>query len=169
MNSPVHFYGQVDRSVSAIRSRLPADWPCRRGCCECCHQRFTVGRAEWHHVRAAIGRLTKAARREVLRRARAYRAASPESRPPCPLLDDQGACRIYADRPLVCRAFGYSILDRPDGGRMALACEPLHARINAHVARGEPLELASMTPMARCFAGIAGPDDASLADWITKD
>jgi Fe-S-cluster containining protein len=168
MESPVQFYGRVDRSVAAIRARLPTDWPCRRGCCACCHHRFTIGRAEWHHVRAAIKRLPNAARREVTRRARAYLAEPPAARPPCPLLDEQGACRIYADRPLVCRAFGYSILDTPGGGRLALACEPLHARINDDIQRGLPLELADMTPLARCFAAVVGPDDQSLAAWITQ-
>jgi Fe-S-cluster containining protein len=168
MSSPVHFYGQVDRSVAAIRAELPADWPCRRGCCDCCHHRFTIGRDEWRQVRGAVGRLPKDARRAVLRAARAYLASPAPARPPCPLLDERGACRIYADRPLVCRAFGYSIRHEPGGNQTALVCEQLHARINEQVARREPLVLADMTPLARCFAGVVGPDDRSLAAWLVE-
>lgn len=166
MPSAVHFYGTVDRAVAAIRPRLPADWPCGRGCCACCHQRFTIHRGEWQHVRTAVQRLSKDERRAVLRRARAYLAAPPETHPPCPLLDDHGVCRLYADRPLVCRAFGYSILNRPDGSRAALVCAPLHAKINDHVRRGEEVILADMTALARCFSGLTGPDDRSLAAWL---
>ena len=36
------------------------------------------------------------------------------------------------------------------------------------IARREPLALADMTPLARCFAGVVGPDDRSLAAWLAE-
>jgi Fe-S-cluster containining protein len=40
---------------------------------------------------------------------------------PCPLLDDAGHCRIYADRPLVCRFIGLSMVT-PAGRVIENAC-----------------------------------------------
>ena len=40
---------------------------------------------------------------------------------PCPLLDDTGHCRIYADRPLVCRLIGLSMAT-PAGRVIENAC-----------------------------------------------
>lgn len=40
---------------------------------------------------------------------------------PCPLLDDRGACRIYEDRPLVCRMIGLGIVT-PAGRVIDNAC-----------------------------------------------
>jgi Fe-S-cluster containining protein len=45
---------------------------------------------------------------------------------PCPLLDDAGRCRIYADRPLVCRMIGLSM--RTPAGRVLENACPIQDR-----------------------------------------
>jgi Fe-S-cluster containining protein len=45
---------------------------------------------------------------------------------PCPLLDQAGRCRIYADRPLVCRLIGLGMIT-PAGRVIENAC-PIQGR-----------------------------------------
>jgi Fe-S-cluster containining protein len=97
---------------------------------------------------------------------------------PCPFLDDAGACRIYADRPLICRIMGLGIRT-PTGRIIENACpiqdqfpgyatlppqpldlDPLEARETAC------LEAASMqllgTPLK---AGFETTIALAISDW----
>jgi Fe-S-cluster containining protein len=49
---------------------------------------------------------------------------------PCPLLDSDGRCRIYADRPLVCRLIGLG-MHTSAGGLIENAC-PIQDRFPAY-------------------------------------
>lgn len=106
--------------------------PCRGGCSACCHGPFDISVADAELLREAVAALPEPVKADVVLRAAALlermRALEPgwsapyavaalgEERfdrltevfadQPCPLLDDAGRCRIYADRPLVCRLIG---------------------------------------------------------------
>ena len=65
---------------------------CRRGCTSCCVDGLTVFEVE----------------AEPIRRIHAALLATgvPHEEGACAFLDDEGACRIYAERPYVCRTQG---------------------------------------------------------------
>ena len=123
---------RLDEWFAAGRAAARGVVPCQGGCTACCHGPFDISVADAELLREAVARLPAGEREEVERRAAALLdrmlALEPEWRAPyavealgdarfdrlaerlaeapCPLLDDAGRCRIYADRPLVCRLIG---------------------------------------------------------------
>jgi len=98
----------VQRRVDKITS-AHADWPCRKGCDDCCRQMASpprVSREEWRLIDTALDRLPAEVAEAALRRIRESASAT---RPVvCPLLDtESGACLVYAARPVACRAYGF--------------------------------------------------------------
>jgi Fe-S-cluster containining protein len=65
---------------------------CRRGCSACCIDDLTVMRVEAERIRGAHPDLLD--------------HGTPHAVGGCAFLDGEGACRIYADRPQVCRSQG---------------------------------------------------------------
>jgi len=84
-------------------------WPCRKGCDDCCRQLAAAPRithAEWLPLAAALDALPA----EVAAAARHRIRESAGLRRPvvCPLLDTAtGACLVYEARPIACRAYGF--------------------------------------------------------------
>jgi Fe-S-cluster containining protein len=85
------------------------NWPCRKGCAECCRQLASeprVSRDEWLLLDRALKGLpadiAEAARRRI-------RDSVGRPRPViCPLLHaDSGTCLVYEARPIPCRAYGF--------------------------------------------------------------
>jgi Fe-S-cluster containining protein len=109
------FAARVEARVVAIRSARD-DWPCRRGCDGCCRRLRRppeLTAAEWARVDEAVAALDPVARSRVGARVEALlaRIARGDSGPfVCPYLDErEGACRIYAARPLACRTYGFFV------------------------------------------------------------
>ena len=126
--------------------------PCRSGCSACCHGPFDISVADAELIADAVRRLPAEERVAVIHRGRALLdrmlALEPAWRPPyaveelgedrfdrltdalaaepCPLLDDTGRCRIYADRPLVCRMIGLGM--RTPAGRVIENACPIQDR-----------------------------------------
>ncbi len=84
----------VAEDLSRVREPFVA---CKRGCSSCCHMNVSVTQSEADRLASAVGRSA------------AILTVSPRHDPeeftgvPCPFLDAQGACSVYADRPLACR------------------------------------------------------------------
>lgn len=86
-----------------------ADWPCRKGCDDCCRRLASeprVSEVEWRAIVAALellpGDVADAARTRIRESAAATRPVV------CPLLDTgAGACLVYEARPVACRAYGF--------------------------------------------------------------
>lgn len=97
-------YQEVDLR-SAQLSELHAErLQCRRGCSACCVDEMTVFDLEAANIRRHHAALLE--------------AESPHPPGACAFLDVAGACRIYAQRPYVCRTQGLPLrwLDEaPDG------------------------------------------------------
>lgn len=108
---------KVDGFVASTTSRRSASLRCGRGCEACCHAWLSVGPVEADAVRAGLASLPEPARARV--RARGLRERERERAPGegearCALLEEDGSCAIYAQRPLVCRSQGQA-LRYPEG------------------------------------------------------
>lgn len=88
----VGLHDEVDRDAGALVARHEDRLHCERGCHSCCVDEITVFEIE----------------AERIRRAHPDLLAKGAPHPPgaCAFLDAEGACRIYADRPYVCRTQG---------------------------------------------------------------
>ena len=96
---------EAERLAQAHRSRLR----CRRGCAACCVDGITVFQVEAEDIRRHHGDLLA--------------AGTPHPEGACAFLDADGACRIYAHRPYVCRTQGLPLRwteERGDGSVVEL-------------------------------------------------
>lgn len=85
-------HAAVDAEVAELSALHAERLQCGRGCAGCCLDDLSVFAVEAERIRAEAG--------ELLR--------SGEPHPPgaCAFLDGEGACRVYAARPYVCRSQG---------------------------------------------------------------
>jgi Fe-S-cluster containining protein len=154
---------QIETSVhartTAVESAHP-DWPCRKGCDECCRNLASVPKVsavEWARIEAALSRLpsdTAAAARTRVRE------SSTAARPVvCPLLDTAtGACLIYDARPIACRAYGF-YAER----QFVLGCHRIEA-----IGAALPDVVWGNHPALEHDLDSLGPA-ASLSDWLAHD
>lgn len=110
--------------------------PCRAGCTACCHGPFDISPADAELLREGLATLPAADRSAIRVRGELLLTRMHELAPaweapwavddlgedgfdrlaealadePCPMLGDDGACRVYAYRPLVCRLIGLPML-----------------------------------------------------------
>jgi hypothetical protein len=88
----IALHAEIDRESADLaivhRDRLQ----CRRGCHACCVDDLTVTRIEAERIRRAHPTLLA--------------EGQPHPTGSCAFLDDEGACRIYVERPAVCRSQG---------------------------------------------------------------
>ena len=115
---------RADAFFASVAQAQPQNLQCGRGCSLCCHGLFEIGSGDVPVIAEGLSKLHPARRQKIVRKALEIversahpnlRDCSPEVKEaffdrtqatPCPNLDDQGACMIYEDRPLVCRTFG---------------------------------------------------------------
>jgi len=110
---------------------------CAPGCSSCCSQIFQITEIEAARISAHVQALPEADRKSLQARARLNLEARamlfPEGEEwgstaprgqgtPCPALTEQGACGMYAARPIMCRKFGVPIFN-PDKPDSVMACE----------------------------------------------
>lgn len=98
---------KIDAFVASVSARRRADLACRAGCAGCCQAWLTVSPVESQQLTAAIAALPAQSRAAIAARGR--REAEREARgeqPRCAMLDEDGRCGVYAQRPLVCRTQG---------------------------------------------------------------
>jgi Fe-S-cluster containining protein len=85
-------HGEIDEAAAEVAERLAGRLRCARGCSDCCVDDLRVWPIEAERIRR--------------RHASLLREGDPHPVGGCAFLDDEGACRIYADRPSVCRSQG---------------------------------------------------------------
>jgi Fe-S-cluster containining protein len=88
----LRLHAEVDARAAALASRHGARLQCKRGCSACCVDGITVFAIEAERIRANNNSLLASGA-----------AHAPGA---CAFLDADGACRVYADRPYVCRTQG---------------------------------------------------------------
>lgn len=89
---------KIDAFTSRVASRYPGALACASGCSDCCHREITVTSIEAERVAALVLELPASERATL--------AANSASSDPCVALLPDGACSIYAARPVVCRSHG---------------------------------------------------------------
>ncbi|MGK2859558.1 MAG: YkgJ family cysteine cluster protein [Thermoanaerobaculia bacterium] len=123
---------RADLHFDEIRHRQGRHLECRLGCTGCCHGLFEIGAADVAMITEALREAPAATRALLVARSReiletfdvpAIRDCDDEEKQsffvrvedvPCPALAEDGACRIYEHRPLVCRTFGLPIREGRD-------------------------------------------------------
>lgn len=104
LDTLTRLYSLVDRHAQGLAVLHQDRLQCRRGCSSCCQDDLTVFAVEAEHIRRHNAQLLAEGR--------------PHAPGGCAFLDDQGSCRIYADRPYVCRTQGLPLRwidELPDG------------------------------------------------------
>jgi 16S rRNA (cytosine967-C5)-methyltransferase len=116
------FRAEVDARAAQLAAHHAGRLQCRRGCAGCCLDELSVFEVE--------AELLRREHAELLADGTAHGSGA------CAFLDGEGACRVYADRPYVCRTQGLplSVLEQRGGETVELrdVC-PLNER-------GAPLE-----------------------------
>ncbi len=186
---------RLDHWFTEARRAAGGTVPCRGGCSACCHGPFDISVADAELIGLAVDRLPAVDRSAVVQRAETLlekmRALEPGWAPPyavaelgedrfdrltdalapepCPLLDDAGRCRIYADRPLVCRMIGLG-MRTPTGRVIENAC-PIQDRFPEYAALAPvPFELEALEEVeAKCLraAALRRFGDAERQDFET--
>ncbi len=149
---------RFDRWFEATAGRYPGVIPCRAGCSACCHGPFDISAADVLLLKEGLATLPNPDRQQVAERGQQLlarmRAMAPDwgapfdiqalgddefdilcealATEPCPLLDAEGRCRVYAFRPLVCRMIGLPLLTA-EGEVLENAC-PIQDQFPAYAA-----------------------------------
>jgi Fe-S-cluster containining protein len=102
----------VDEGVAPVVARYREHVQCRAGCSDCCHQTFRISEIEGELLREALDAAPPAVRDDIVARADGWRE---DVRTACPVLGDDGRCRLYDARPRICRKYGIPLWhpDRP--------------------------------------------------------
>ncbi len=108
----------VDRRCRRIVSRHKDQIACAKGCAgNCCRILISVYPVEAVSLALSLQKLSPEMRRRIQHKARHTNSFGP-----CPLLED-GACRIYAARAIICRTHGLPMLTEYNGHRSVGFCE----------------------------------------------
>ncbi|ALA60724.1 YkgJ family cysteine cluster protein [Nitrospira moscoviensis] len=134
-SAPFRLFEQTAHWFARARAALLDELPCRPGCHRCCIGLFPVTLLDREAIKAGLSSLPSATREAIVdtaaRQAGMIAAAVPrlaESRCvdqwpdadldalaeqyrdlPCPALQKDGSCGVYAFRPLACRSMGIPI------------------------------------------------------------
>lgn len=85
-------HAEIDERVAALAAQHGDRLQCRAGCAGCCVDGLTVFEIEADRIRTHHAALLA--------------KGKPGPAGACAFLDDEGRCRVYADRPYVCRTQG---------------------------------------------------------------
>ena len=104
INAIGQLHDEIDAAARPVAEANRARMQCKKGCDGCCVDNLSVFVIEAERIRSRYPELL----------------ASGTPAPPgrCAFLDEDGACRIYADRPYVCRTQGLPLRwwdEGPDG------------------------------------------------------
>lgn len=160
-------YRQLVARVDELCARIEGDFReqivCCLGCDGCCRH-LSLFPVEATALAAALAEAPAALAAEIRERAR---VATEDG--PCPLLKD-GACLLYAARPLICRTHGLPLLGRRDGERFIDYCPENFQGMESLPASAiidlETLN-ATLAAVNRLFVKESGGDEARAEERIT--
>ena len=93
-------HAAVERAARRLHVVHATRLQCKRGCSACCEDELTVSAVEAAHIRRH--------HHELLAQ------GVPHATGACAFLDAEGACRIYGERPYVCRTQGLPLRWLPE-------------------------------------------------------
>lgn len=162
MNTLAQLHTDIETRVTAIRDGN-SDWLCRQGCDGCCHRLAEIPRLtaeEWDLLQQGLAALPPERRREIGQKIAAL--AGQVSRPiVCPMLDRaEGACLVYAHRPVACRTYGFYV--QRDHG---LYCRDIESRVAAGALAEVVWGNHDVIDRRLCDLGESRELPAWLADW----
>ncbi len=131
---------EVDAATRPLETLHAERLQCRRGCSACCVDDITVFGVEAERIRT--------------RHAELLSRGAPHPPGACAFLDTEGACRIYADRPYVCRTQGLPLRWTEEGATRTVEYRDI-CELNE---TGDPLET---LPVEACWT--LGPFEGRLA------
>lgn len=99
--------GKIDALCSGVMTQCADSISCRKGCDSCCRH-FSIFWVEAVNLACFVATLPQ--EQAELLRSKADKLADQDV---CPLLLD-GACAVYAARPIICRTHGLPILTRSE-------------------------------------------------------
>ena len=134
-------YEEVDHRAKKLEAVHRGRLQCGRGCSDCCIDGMTVFEIEGENIRSHHSDLL------------VNESPHPEGR--CALLDGNGACRVYENRPYVCRTQGLPLRWIEEEAEFQDIC-PLNEE-------GSPVE---ELPAIECWE--IGPFEARLASMQAK-
>ncbi len=186
---------QLDRWSAEAQARHPGVIPCRAGCSACCHGPFDISVADTLLLRDAVAELPAPVQEAITTRATVLLGRMETIAPdwaspwdvrtlgeegfdalsnaladvPCPLLDEEGRCRVYQSRPLVCRLIGLPMLTS-QGEVIENACPiqdqfPAYAALDPQLFDLEALELleAACVEEAAAAMGVDAEFETTIA------
>ena len=102
--TPLHVIQQEVRVRAEAIASTHGNWPCRKGCDDCCRRLASVPRVtqeEWQLIATALDALP--VHTAELVRGRIRETAGLSGPVICPLLDaHSGTCLVYENRPIAC-------------------------------------------------------------------
>ena len=156
---------KVDEKFTEIRARHVSDFQCAKGCHSCCKTGLSVGTLEAFAIEEWIS-----GRPEIKAKIDALAHANPHKGKRCKLLDNDGACTIYAARPIVCRSHGAPLKFREKEAELRDVC-PLNFGGDVSSLQGENVINLDMLNTLLVLIGQqfgAGEERVSLeTSWLT--
>lgn len=148
----VGLHAEVERATRRLHVLHATRLQCRSGCASCCVDELTVFEVEAARIRRHHA--------DLLASGAAHAVGG------CAFLDAEGACRIYADRPYVCRTQGLPLRwleeHEPSPGERA-GDEPLrHHELRDICPKNEPGEALEELGEEDCWT--LGPTETRLAE-----
>ena len=143
-------YDRMDQAYAAIARKL--DFGCRDCSDSCCHQTFYhFTWVEYLYILKGLAEQPDTDRAAILEACRQNCTAAPSLRPVCGA-NQEGLCRLYRYRPMICRLHGIAYrLTRPDGN---IIRGPGCYRFDGCSQPGEPLLELDRTEFYAAMAGL---------------
>lgn len=191
-------YHRTDHWFQRTSAALLSQLPCRLGCTRCCIGPFPITILDAQILQDGLALMDSEHRRLIEQRAHVQTAAMEAAAPkllqtvllddwadaevdrlveqfrdvPCPALESDGRCAVYAHRPLVCRSMG---IPTDDQGLTQGACEvqtfipirPVPPPLRKEEDRLAQEEAATLNALRRS-AGIQGEEILLPYGFVTK-
>ncbi|MGD9581428.1 MAG: YkgJ family cysteine cluster protein [Vampirovibrionia bacterium] len=110
---------KVDELTESLKQEYSDDINCKEGCCSCCNNIFNISIIEGVYLQEEFKKLHYEIQEEIIKNIHIIKKEldnNPDKRESihCPLLINKH-CALYSSRPIICRTFGYPMIDEKTG------------------------------------------------------
>lgn len=113
------FISKIDQLTEEIKQEYSNEINCKESCCACCNNIFNVSIVEGIYLQEGFKKLDYEIQETIIQNLHSIKK-SIEEKPDnkefihCPLLLNK-RCSLYTYRPVICRTFGYPMVDELTG------------------------------------------------------